>query len=208
MNLKNKSLSLIVILSAPSGGGKTTLCSKLRGAFPEMVYSVSYTTRSPRASEKNGKDYFFVSEQEFKEKIKRGEFIEWAKVHGYFYGTSKIFFEQALSENKDIILEIDIKGGLTIKKKFNHAVGIFIVPSTLSELKRRLIFRKEDSKQMINKRLNIALIEIKKAQYYDYLVLNDNLNKAFDELKAIVIAEKRKIIRMSEVMNNLLKKGV
>lgn len=190
-----KEKNLIIVLSAPSGAGKTTLCKALLKKFPEILYSVSCTSRPPRKGEKNGRDYFFVSKEEFEKMIKNNEFIEWAKVHGYYYGTPLKNIETAKKLKRDIVLDIDVQGGRKIKKKFKDAVMIFISPPSIKVLKERLIKRGKDSLKEIEKRIRIAKLEMKEKIFYDYEIINDDLKEAKKKLFSIYIAEKCKIRR-------------
>jgi guanylate kinase len=194
---------LLIIISAPSGTGKSTLCRKLIKHLPDACYSVSVTTRNPRRGEIPGKDYFFVSKNEFKEKIKRGELAEWALVHGYYYGTPKDFLERNLLQGKDVILDIDVQGAMKLKKRYPEAVSIFLVPPSFSELERRLKGRMKNNEATIKKRLANARWELGRIRNYDYLVVNDRLVDAFRELKCIVVAERNKVKRLKERIRKL-----
>lgn len=187
MNKKGR----LFVVSAPSGAGKTTLCEKLLKQLPGVVRSVSMTTRSKRPGEKEGKDYFFVDVDEFKEKIKRHEFIEYAKVFDNYYGTPVKFVKNNLNKNKDVVLTIDVQGALQIKKNFKKdCVFIFILPPSMRHLRKRLEKRKTDSVKVINQRLRVAKKELTFLKYYDYEVINDDIKTAFEELKAIFIASR------------------
>ncbi|KAA0258209.1 guanylate kinase [Deferribacter autotrophicus] len=180
----------LFVISAPSGAGKTSLCNKLLAKYPERLrYSISFTTREPRVGEVDGEDYFFISERKFKEMIDNEEFLEWAVVHGNYYGTSKQVIEKHLNDGYDVILDIDPQGARQIKNKFLDAVFIFIVAPSIKELKNRLINRRTESMEKINLRLKNALEEIKFFKMYDYLIINRFLNVAFEELDAIYRAE-------------------
>ncbi len=194
---------LLIIISAPSGTGKSTLCRKLIGHLPEACYSVSATTRKPRRGEVEGKDYFFVSESEFKDKIKRGELAEWALVYGHYYGTPKDFLERNLAKGKNVILDIDVRGAMKLKKEYPQAVFIFLAPPSFSELERRLKGRGRDNEATIRKRLTNARWEIGRIGSYDYLVINDRLVDALKQLKNIVMAEKNRVKRSEEKIRKL-----
>ncbi|MEO2068715.1 MAG: guanylate kinase [Desulfurobacteriaceae bacterium] len=196
---------LLIVISAPSGTGKTTLCQMLLDEFKNLEFSISYTTRKPRNGEVNGKDYFFVDKETFQKMIDEGDFLEWAEVYGNFYGTSKSQVLKALNEGKDILLDIDTQGALNVKKNFPEAVLIFILPPSLSELERRLRNRGTDDEETIRKRLKIAREEIKKAFLYDYLVVNDILEVAFEKLKSIITAEKCKTERLKNEIQKVVK---
>lgn len=187
---------LIIVISAPSGAGKSTLYKGLLRTVPDLVFSVSYTTRPPRRGEKNGKDYFFVSENDFKRMIKRKEFVEWAMVHDNYYGTSRSYIEKTIRSGKSIILEIDVQGGARIKRLYPDAVLIFVMTPTLKELERRLRNRKKDSETVIRKRLKNARHELKFMSCYDYLVINDRIPDALEELEAIISTENHRMTRI------------
>ncbi|MFQ5866397.1 MAG: guanylate kinase [bacterium] len=194
---------LLIIISAPSGTGKSTLCRKLINDLPNACYSVSVTTRNPRRGEAEGKDYFFVSRNEFKKKIKMAELAEWAFVHGHYYGTPKDFVERNLAKGKDIILDIDVRGAMKLKKKYPEAVFIFLAPPSFSELAGRLKGRRRNNAATIKKRLTNARWEIRRLRSYDYLVINDRLVDAFRQLKCIVVAEKNRVRRSKEKIQKL-----
>jgi len=193
---------LLIVISAPSGTGKTTLCHMLLKELPNAVFSVSFTTREPREGEVNGRDYWFVSKEEFERRIREGDFLEWAQVYGYYYGTSKGQVLKALKEGKDVILDIDTQGALQVKERFPEAVLIFILPPSLKELERRLRKRGTDPEDVIEKRLKLAREEIKKAKFYDYIVVNDKLEVAYSKLKSIITSEKcrkERFLKQAEV---------
>jgi guanylate kinase len=194
---------LLIIISAPSGAGKSTLCRKLIEELPNACYSVSVTTRSPRRGEVEGKDYFFVSKKEFRQKVKRGELAEWALVHGHYYGTPKDFLERNMVKGKDVILDIDVRGTMRLKKRYPEAVFIFLAPPSFSELEKRLRGRGRNNETTIKKRLANARWEIERIGSYDYLVVNDQLANALRELKCIVVAERNRVNRSKEKMREL-----
>jgi guanylate kinase len=194
---------LLMIISAPSGTGKSTLCRKLISAFPNVRYSVSLTTRAPRRGEVQGKDYFFVSQNEFKQKIKRGELAEWALVHGHYYGTPKNFLKKNLVKGKDVILDIDVRGAMKLKKRYPQGVFIFLAPPSFSELERRIKRRRSNSEATIKKRLTNARWEMGQIGSYDYLVINDRLVDAFTQVKSIILAEKSKVKRSKKKIQKL-----
>lgn len=194
---------LLIIISAPSGTGKSTLCRKLISDFPNVCYSVSLTTRVPRRGEVQGKDYFFVSKNEFKQKIKRGELAEWALVHGHYYGTPKNFLKKNLVKRKDVILDIDVRGAMKLKKRYPQGVFIFLAPPSFSELERRIKGRRSNSEATIKKRLTNARWEMGRIGSYDYLVINDRLVDAFTQVKSIILAEKSKVKRSKKKIQKL-----
>ena len=195
---------LLVVVSSPSGAGKTTLCHRLMNEFPNLVFSVSYTTRKIRAGEVEGVDYHFVDEATFTGMIERGEFAEHAHVHGHRYGTTRIAVEQARRGGKDVLFDIDYQGGRQLKtryEKYGYLVMVFILPPTIAELERRLRQRATDDPSVIDRRLAKAREEIEHYQYYDYLIVNDDLDRAYDELRAIYLAahlEKKRIAEIAE----------
>jgi len=183
----------LFIISAPSGCGKTTLCDRLLRKMPRMVRSVSLTTRPPRKGESNGRDYIFVTQREFRKRIAKGGLLEWAKNFGYYYGTPKRRVETLLSDGVDVILAIDVKGAMKIKRCLGKGVYIFILPPSLSDLQKRLRRRRTDDKREISKRMKIARRELTYARRYDYVIVNDNLDRATRELEAIVTAERCRV---------------
>ena len=179
---------LLLILSAPSGTGKTTLARRVVAAHPGALFSVSYTTRKPRGKERDGIDYRFVSEERFQELIGQGAFVEWAHVHGHHYGTPRASIEQGASM---VVFDIDVQGGESIKRRYPEAVRALILPPSLAELERRLRARSTDDDATIQRRLHAARIEIKLAfsAGYEYWVVNDDIENAFLDLSSIVRAE-------------------
>ncbi len=201
---KGKNKVLLVVLSSPSGGGKTVIAEKLLKKHPEFSRSVSVTTRRKRPGEEDGVHYYFVSRADFQRKIKGGEFAEWAKVFGDYYGTPKKNIQKAEGEKKVLLLVLDVQGGVALKRKYPRSVLIFILPPSLPELRRRLINRKADNPEVIRKRLKMALKEISCAEKYDYLVVNENLRRTVELIEKIIIFEKQKTKRL--MANNLLGK--
>ncbi len=181
----------LYIISAPSGAGKTTLCNMLMKKYPAIQYSISYTTRAPRGNEQNGKEYFFIDEDKFKTMISEEIFLEWAQVHGNYYGTSKQQIENALNNGTDIILDIDPQGAMQLKEKTkNLATYIFITAPSIGELKSRLIKRGTDKDEHIALRIENAKKEVEYFKNYDYLIINDASDTAFEQLENIYLAEK------------------
>ncbi|MCA2980694.1 MAG: guanylate kinase [Myxococcaceae bacterium] len=181
---------LLLVLSAPSGAGKTTLARRLEKEFPRAQFSISYTTREPRGVERNGVDYHFVGPKTFLQMVNRGDFIEWAEVHDNYYGTSRGIVDTAFETRGIAVFDIDVKGGLAIKSKFPDAVLVFVLPPSMEELERRLRGRGTDKDETIHRRLLAARTEIEKGlERYDYLIINDALDRAYEELKSVVIAE-------------------
>ncbi|TKX31408.1 guanylate kinase [Campylobacter aviculae] len=184
----------ILLVSGPSGAGKSTLLKKLFEEFEtELYFSISSTTRLPREDEKNGVHYYFVSHDEFQEDIKNDYFLEWAKVHENFYGTSLKYTEEALNNGKIVVLDIDVQGYKIAKKKLqDKIVSVFITTKDKEELKKRLIKRNTDTITQLEKRLENASDEMKELCEYDYLIINDKLDQSYEALRAILIAHKFK----------------
>jgi guanylate kinase len=192
---------LALVVSAPSGAGKTTLCRRLLAEDDSISFSVSYTTRPPRAKERPGVDYFFVSRKTFEEMIKAGAFLEWAEVHGNLYGTSKGQVLEALEAGRDVLLDIDVQGAAQVKEILGRdAVLVFVLPPGFEELERRLRKRSTEDEATIRKRLENARKELAQAQKFEYLVLNDDLETAFRELKAILEAERQRTFRRQDLL--------
>ncbi|MFO0596757.1 MAG: guanylate kinase [Myxococcaceae bacterium] len=182
---------LLLVLSAPSGAGKTTLARMLEQEFPGAEFSISYTTRAPRGAERNGQDYHFVDTLTFQQMIDRNEFVEWAEVHGNFYGSSKQVVAQSWRQGGIGVFDIDVQGGTSIKRKYPDSVTIFILPPSMTELERRLRARGTDADEVIRRRMLAARAESERGvQSYDYIVINDQLEVAFQQLRSIVIAER------------------
>lgn len=200
---------LLFIVSAPSGAGKTTLCKEVlrrinQGKSKPLKWSCSYTTRPPREGEKNGEDYFFVSEEEFDQMIARGEFAEWAYVHGHRYGTSLRYLKEAEEQGIDLLLEIDCQGARQLREKYGSGCFIFILPPSLEELRKRLEKRATESKEMIERRLTRAKEELEEYPLYDYIIINDDFAQASKELEGIIWAERaKKENRVQEIQNIL-----
>ena len=197
------------IISAPSGAGKTTLCRMAAAHFPEVRNSVSYTTRKPRPGEVDGRDYWFVEDEAFDRMVGSGEFLEYAGVYGRRYGTSKKDLEALLDQGWSVILEIDVQGAARVRQALKGGVYIFILPPSLEACEKRLIARGKDSPEDIRKRLKIAEEEIKRAPSYDYLIVNDELDRAFEVLKSVMTAQKAATSRMEgrlrELFGDILK---
>jgi guanylate kinase len=187
-------MSIVYIISAPSGSGKSTLVNELFKVVRHLDFSISYTTRPPRGSEQNGKEYFFVTKEEFEAMIAAGEFLEYANVFGNYYGTARRFLREAEVRGNDLLLDIDVQGERQVKQKIPDAVSIFVLPPTRKELERRLRRRSHAegmlSEEVIQKRLATATREIENYRNYDYILVNDQLEQSIDELKAIVLAER------------------
>jgi len=182
----SRSKGRLFILSAPSGAGKTTLCQAIRRRFPDMLYSVSHTTRLPRLGETQGTDYHFIAKDEFLHLIESGEWAEWAEVHGNYYGTSANFLNRGLTAGKDILLDIDVQGMLKILKRFPDSVTVFIRPPSLKTLRMRLESRGADRPDIIETRMTNAKKEMTQAHRYRHVIVNDDLEHATRELILLI----------------------
>ncbi len=181
---------ILLIVSSPSGAGKTTLTRRLLQEFPELRFSVSHTTRKPRANEVDGQDYHFVAEDTFREVIDENGFAEWAEVHGNLYGTSVAEIDAARAAGKSgVLFDVDYQGARQIKEKFPHAIGVFILPPSMEELRRRLESRGADDADSRRRRFQKARDEIGHYPFFDYMIVNDELQRALAELRSIVLAE-------------------
>ena len=193
-----KSEGLLYIVSAPSGAGKTTLLKRVMDYFPDIRFSISYTTRPPRSGERDGEDYHFISPQQFQQMVEKGAFAEWAEVLGNRYGTALDSIRKSRSQGVDLILDIDSQGGRQIEERFDGGVFIFILPPSLEVLKQRLKARKVDGQEVIQFRLARARDEMKQARRYDYIIVNDRVEEAVEQLKSIIIAERCRRERVLE----------
>lgn len=194
---------LFIVLSAPSGTGKTSIRRIFLERYPEVQFSISYTTRTPRTGEVDGKDYFFVSEREFRERIDRGELAEWEENFGRYYGTSGKIMDSFLDQGRDMLLDIEMRGAKTLKKNYSGGIYVFVLPPSLAELKARLQKRGESDAE-IRKRLNKVREEIGEAYGYDYVIFNDSLEKAVESLQAIYQAEKSRAVRRRREIQGIL----
>lgn len=177
----------LFIVSAPSGAGKTTICRAVLEALPDLVYSVSYTTRAPRPGERDGVDYHFIDECRFQSAIRQNRWAEWAEVHGNFYGTSADLIEDALSSGKDVLLDIDIQGAQSISERYpEHSVTIFLRPPDMDTLRRRLEFRNTDSPDVIERRIRNAEQEMARMHRYRHVIVNDVLEQAIGEMIHVI----------------------
>jgi guanylate kinase len=185
---EKRSRGRLFIVSAPSGAGKTTLCRNVVASLPHLKFSVSYTTRQPRPGEIPDADYTFISRGDFQSMIDRGDFIEWAEVHGERYGTSRQRLHEMIRSGYDVILDIDTQGAMQIKEKHSEGTYIFVMPPSMEVLRQRLRSRMTDSLQEIEKRLKRSVAEIKTYPAYDYVIINDTLEKAVREFEAIILS--------------------
>ena len=185
----------LFIVSAPSGTGKTSLVHALLNINPEINLSVSYTTRSPRPGDRNGKDYHFVSRETFVSMMKRGEFLESAEVYGNLYGTSQTWISQEIAKGRDILLEIDWQGAAQVRRSFPDGISIFILPPSMEALEQRLKGRGKDNDEVITRRMASVREDTAHVAEFDYVIINDNLNEALRELNAVVLAARLRCAR-------------
>jgi len=189
-----------IVVSAPSGAGKTTICKLIAEKYDNVLYSVSATTRPPRDSETDGIDYFFLSRRKFERWIREGRFVEWAEVHGHYYGTPRELFEENLRKGYNVIMDIDVQGGSNIKKMYPEGIYIFLLTKNVNVLRERLSGRKTDSPSSIKKRLENARVELGYSNRYNYIVINDKIEKTLNRIKAILTAESCSAKRNKEVI--------
>jgi guanylate kinase len=196
---------VLLIISSPSGAGKTTLTHRLLQDFPSFRFSVSHTTRAPRANEVDGQDYQFIDEASFRKLVDEGEFAEWATVHGNLYGTSVRELERARAEGRSgLLFDVDYQGARQIKAKFPEAIGVFILPPSLPELRRRLEGRASDAPETIQRRFDKARDEISHYAFFDYLIVNDDLQRALAELRGVLHSESCRTWRKASLAEKLL----
>jgi guanylate kinase len=188
---------MLIVVSAPSGAGKTTLCQEIRKAVANLAYSVSYTTRSPRPGELEGQAYHFVTEPIFQQMIDRGEFAEWARVHGHLYGTSARLLEGVLDRGEDILLDIDTQGARQLRTRYPLGLYVFVVAPSMKELEQRLRERKSDAPREIARRMTRAVDEIAAWREYDYVIVNRHLDEALRQLQCIIEAERCRASRLT-----------
>lgn len=202
-------MSTVFIISAPSGSGKSTLVKRLMEmdmarAERRLQFSVSFTTREPREHENEGEHYFFISVEEFEELREADELLEWAEVFGNYYGTSRAIWRKAEAAGKDLILDIDVQGAAQLKQQLDQAVSIFILPPSRQVLESRLRKRSSDSDEVIQRRLEEASNEIEEFDKYDYLLINDDLDASFEQLRGIILAERCRTARAREQVKKIV----
>lgn len=195
----------LIVVSGPSGTGKGTICQALLAEHPEILYSISATTRQPRTGEVNGVNYWFTAKDDFKAMIENNELLEWAEVYGNYYGTPIAKIEEMLASGKDVLLEIDTQGAMNVKQKFPQGVYIYILPPSLTELERRIRTRGTDSEESIQRRLQAAADEIQIGVHYNYLVVNDQVREATDTVAAIIAAERWRAERNLDLLEKISK---
>ncbi|MCD6551013.1 guanylate kinase [Thermotoga sp.] len=185
----------LFVICGPSGAGKTSIIKEVLKSVDNVVFSVSCTTRPKRPHEVSGKDYFFITEEEFLRRVEKGEFLEWARVHGHLYGTPRSFVEKHIAEGKDVILDIDVQGALSVKKSYPDAVFIYVAPPSYSDLKERILARGTEKEADILVRLENAKWELMFMDEFDYIVINEDLQKAIETVVSILMAERAKVLR-------------
>ncbi|HZH29291.1 MAG TPA: guanylate kinase [Pyrinomonadaceae bacterium] len=195
---------ILFVISSPSGGGKGTLVRRILTHMPRLGYSVSWTTRAPRQGEVNGREYHFVSLEEFAAARERGEFLEWASVHGNFYGTSLKVVERELATGRDIVLEIDVQGAASIRRLGIAAVSVFILPPSFEIMRRRLTGRQSENSDSLALRLQNSRGEVEHYRAFDYVVLNDDVDRAATQLASIVYAERARRVRQERLAESVL----
>ncbi len=196
--------SLIMVVSAPSGTGKTSICRPLLRDFPSLRFSVSFTTRPPRRGETDGRDYHFVTPAAFREKIRAGEFVEWAENYGHLYGTSRGVIEEIRGRGEDILLDVEPRGARALKEIYPKGVFVFVLPPDLEELQRRLWKRGDGDEEVRRRRYQKARDEIREVFWYDYIVVNDRLEQAIERMRAIYLAEKCRRERQMGIVSPFL----
>src|SRR5262245_36078942 len=195
---------LLIVVSSPSGGGKGTLIDRVLKTVPGLSYSVSFTTRGPRATEQNGREYYFIDQPAFEEMIARGDFLEWANVYGHLYGTSAAQVEHERGNGRDIVLEIDVQGAESIRRKVPDLISVFILPPSFELLRERLLARGTDSPAALERRLRGAASEVRQYKNFQYVILNDDVDRASQQLAAIIYAERARCERQEIAMRHAL----
>ncbi|HIU64041.1 MAG TPA: guanylate kinase [Candidatus Avacidaminococcus intestinavium] len=199
---------ILLVLSGPSGAGKGTICDMLLARRNDLSYSVSVTTRAPRKGEVDGENYFFVSEDTFQQMIESGGLLEHAEIYGNFYGTPRSYVLDILNSGKNVVLEIDPQGAMQIKENFPDAVFVYIVPPSLNELSKRIYKRGTDSEEVIRRRLSEATTELAYASKYDYIIINDEVERATEKVANILEAEKTRAVRTYFIVDEICHNGI
>jgi guanylate kinase len=199
---------LFIVVSAPSGTGKSSICQRFLQACPEIKFSVSYTSRPPRPNEVDGKDYYFISREEFQMRIDQGEFVEWVENYGNLYGSSKKNMEAYLHDGQDLLLDIEPRGARRIKQKFKGGIYVFVLPPSRAELLNRLESRGCETGEVIQSRFEQAESELKEVSWYDYVIFNKDLDTAVNQLMAIYVAQKCKRSRLQSEIKQVIKNNI
>ncbi|MFW6323625.1 MAG: guanylate kinase [Desulfovibrionales bacterium] len=202
--MSSRRSGVALVLSAPSGTGKSTLCNMLIKEFPRFSFSISYTTRDPREGERDGQDYHFVTKRDFLSRIDQGFFAEWAQVHGNYYGTPLGATRSILTQGKDLLFDIDVQGAFQLKESMGQGCFVFLFPPSLAELKRRLACRGSEDSKVLDTRIKNAREEIKKANFFDFWIVNDDLDRAYDRLRAVYLAEQSRACLQPSLMKQIL----
>lgn len=197
---------ILVVLSGPSGTGKGTVCKELLRYCPQLYYSISATTRQPRLGEVDGVNYYFVAHEQFRKMAEQDQLLEWAEVYGNCYGTPRKYVEEQLRQGKDVVLEIDIQGALQVKEKFSRGVFVFLLPPSVDELASRIWKRGTDAPDVIKRRLSAVSEEFQQISNYEYVVVNDSVEQAVEKIKAIIAAEKCRVIRSQQLIDSICSK--
>ncbi|MCP5107947.1 MAG: guanylate kinase [bacterium] len=207
--MSDSEMNNLIVISGPSGSGKSTLIRRLLKKHPETIFSTSHTTRAIRPREVNGRDYHFVSKKIFLEMVENDEFVEWAQVYGNYYGTSfrEIEFKAKMDKKRFLVLDIDVQGARNIRKKYPDALFVFVVPPSMGELRRRLLGREKKMDEQVRKRLEIAYQELKQYDIYDYIIINEYLDKSSRILDAIYTAFRNTVERHIPFIKKLLAGG-
>lgn len=203
--MRAKENAIYMAVSAPSGAGKTSLCRKVLKMFPDMRYSVSYTTRRPRPGEVGGRDYFFVSESEFRGMVDRGEFVEWAENYGCLYGTSRKAMREHIAQGHDLLLDVDPRGAKALKENYPGGVFVFVLPPSPEVLRERLKGRGSEPESVVKKRLENSMDEIQEVFWYDYVIFNERIDEAASRLRSIYLAEKSRRERQMDRIRQYMK---
>jgi guanylate kinase len=198
---------LLLIVASPSGAGKTTLKNRLLAEFRDLHFSVSHTTRKPRPQEQSGREYHFLDRAAFEAMARQGSFAEWAEVFGNLYGTSLPEIERARETHRGIVFDIDYQGARQMVAKLPHAVTVFILPPSFDELERRLRARADESEESIRRRLSAAQREVEHYAFFDYVIINDDVDRAYDRLRGVVLAERSRRQRLAPMAERLLRGG-
>ncbi len=199
-----QSRGILFVVSSPSGGGKGTLIQRVLNKVANLSYSVSFTTRAPRSGEENGREYFFVTPEQFEQMVAANEFLEWANVHGKLYGTNRNQVFREISEGRDIILEVDVQGAASIRSLISDAASVFILPPSFEVLRQRLIARGTDSPEELDLRLRNAPRELQDYSTFQYVIINDDIEEAADQLTAIVHAERARLTRQELLVKKVV----